>query len=177
MWRSFFRHPGQPEAGEISGFKQGTDFRHPIISDGPQARETRETIVATQPAGFAEFGGGPLGFAVEGVCGGKLGAGNRVRRTVAARPFEPPDRLVGVRLQQMHEPNLLIKITAMGFAGAKPHRSFGERNRLLDRAGVDLAMGETEECHNPVGIERKQVSYSGMASAYRRCARSTWPLA
>src|SRR5215471_17432580 len=111
----------------MRGFSAPPNFPRPASARDSRSDRRRSA------AGFAEFGDGPLGFAVKGVGGGKLGAGIRVRRTVAARPFEPLDRLVGVRLQQMHEPDLLRKITTMGFAGAKPHRSFGERNRLLNR--------------------------------------------
>jgi predicted Na+-dependent transporter len=41
LWRSFFRHSGQPEAGEKGGFVQGTDFRHPEISDRLQTGDPR----------------------------------------------------------------------------------------------------------------------------------------
>jgi len=70
--RSFLRHPGLAQAGEIGGFMQGTDVRHAEILDGPQPGDTRKTIVADQPSGFGEFGGGAFGLACEGVGGGEI---------------------------------------------------------------------------------------------------------
>ena len=71
------------------------------------------------------------------------------------RFFEPDDRLVGARLQQVHLPDLTVEITTMRFTGAEPHGSFDKRDRLLDGPGKELALADTEECHYPVGIERK----------------------
>jgi hypothetical protein len=67
--RSFFRHPGQPKAGEIRGLEQGSDFRHPpaFRPNGLQADDARKTIVHGQPAGFGELGGAAFGFASEGI--------------------------------------------------------------------------------------------------------------
>src|SRR6266446_7938607 len=71
----FLRHSSLAQADEVSGFEQGADPRHPEISDGLQAGEARKTIVAAQPAGFGEFGGGARGLAFEGIGGGEAGAG------------------------------------------------------------------------------------------------------
>ncbi len=80
-------------------------FGTPQYPDGLQAGDARITIVAAQPAGFGEFGGGAFGLAFEGIGGGELGVNERMCRIGAARLFEPDDRLVGARLQQMHVPN------------------------------------------------------------------------
>ena len=68
---SLLRHPGLAKAGEIGGFVQGADLRHPELSDGLQTGDARITIVAAQPAGFGEFGGGAFGVAFEGIGGGE----------------------------------------------------------------------------------------------------------
>ena len=73
---------------------------------GCHARDAREHVgVTAQPAGFGELGGGAFGFADEAISRGNGPAGSRVCRTGGARLFEPGDRFVGARLQQMRCPN------------------------------------------------------------------------
>jgi len=49
----------------------GTFIRATLHSMGRQAGGARITIVAGQPAGFGEFGGGAFGFAFERIGGGE----------------------------------------------------------------------------------------------------------
>jgi hypothetical protein len=46
LWRLFFRHSGQPEAGEINGFEQGTDFQREIVD---------RAILSLKDAGVPSF--------------------------------------------------------------------------------------------------------------------------
>jgi hypothetical protein len=71
--RSFFRHSGLAQPGEIRGFPQGAGLRHPppCAGKGLQAGDARKKISAVQPSGFGEFGGGAVGFASEGIGGGE----------------------------------------------------------------------------------------------------------
>ena len=73
--------------------------------------------VAAQPTGFGEFGGGAFGLAFEGIGGGEVGVNVRKSRIGAARLFEPEDRLVDARLQQMREPNPKIPNADLGDRG------------------------------------------------------------
>jgi hypothetical protein len=119
-----FRHPCFAQALEISGLVQRADLRHSEISDGLQAGDARPTIVADhQPAGFGEFGGGAGGLAFEGIGGGELGVRLVMSRIGVAPLFEPDDRLVRTRLQQMHLPDLGIPIAELGITGAEPDGS------------------------------------------------------
>ena len=61
------RNSGLAQSGEISGFVQGADLRHPPRFDGPQARDAGITIVADQPTGLGEFDGGAFGVAFESI--------------------------------------------------------------------------------------------------------------
>ena len=54
--RSLLRHSSLSQAGEIGGFKQRLDLRHPPISaHGPQTSDARIAIVGTQPAGLGRI--------------------------------------------------------------------------------------------------------------------------
>jgi hypothetical protein len=66
-------------------------------------------------------------------------------RSVVSRLFQPEDRLVRARLQQMHVPDLLVPDPELGITGAEPNCSLYERDRLLEGAGVELALAESEE--------------------------------
>jgi hypothetical protein len=65
---SLLRHLGLAQAGEIGGFEQGADFRHPEIEDRFKERDIRR-IVAIQPAGSCEFHGGLFALALEAISG------------------------------------------------------------------------------------------------------------
>src|SRR5207248_2264787 len=97
--RSFFRHSGLAQPGEIRGFVQRTDLRRPQprARKGLQAGDARKKVSTVQPPGFGEFGGGAFGFASEGIGGGEGEMSERSARSGAARFFEPDDRLVDMR--------------------------------------------------------------------------------
>src|SRR6266851_1265291 len=101
--------------------------------------EARKTIVAAQPAGFGEFGGGTLALAFAGISRRGIEVMKRGRRVRAASVGEPNDRLVGARLQQMHDPNPPIKSADVGIAGAEADGLLHERDSLLYRPGEELA--------------------------------------
>ena len=58
--RSFLRHLGLAQAGEISGFGQSAVLRYPPIFGGPEASYARKAIVAEQPPGFGKFRAGAV---------------------------------------------------------------------------------------------------------------------
>jgi hypothetical protein len=73
-------------------------LRHsPISLTGLQVGDARIAIVAAQPPGFGEFGGGVFGLALEGIGGGEAGANERIFRIGVARLFEPEGIASSVR--------------------------------------------------------------------------------
>src|ERR1700726_1853749 len=82
------RHAGLAQAGEISGFEQGTDLGHPPISP-TEAGYARIAIIADQPASFGEFGSGALALAFEAIGSSEPGMKERYRRPGTPRLFEP----------------------------------------------------------------------------------------
>src|SRR5882757_3432852 len=99
--RSFLRHPGLTQAGEICSFEQGADFRYSPISwpaqspRGLQAGDAR--IARGQSTGLREFGRGAFGLAFKSVGRSKPSVWVAVSRNSADRLFEPNDRLVSMR--------------------------------------------------------------------------------
>src|SRR6266852_1414111 len=73
----------------------------------------------------------------------------------AARLFEPNDRLVRARPQQMRLRDLAIPNAELRITGAEPYGLLHERDRLLYRPGFKLALAEREYCEHPVAIERE----------------------
>jgi len=67
----------------------------------------------------------------------------RLGRTGSARLFEPDDRLVGARLQQMHHSDSTVPGADIGVAGTKPYGLLHERGHFLYRPGGELAQSET----------------------------------
>src|SRR6516162_5282486 len=125
--RSLFRHAGLAQPGEIGGFEEGLGLRLPGKC-GSQARDTRITIVAAQPPGLGEFGGGAFALTLESVGRSKRGAGSRTFPWVCAtRLFEPESRLVDARLHQMRSPNRPIPRPDVGITGTEPDGFFEER--------------------------------------------------
>src|ERR1700694_212449 len=100
--RSFLRHPGLAQAGEISGFEQSADLRYPPIFFGLEASDAGKAIVAEQPPGFVEFSGGAVGLFFEAIGRGEECVSVPFSRIGVARLFEPDDSLVCTRLQKMH---------------------------------------------------------------------------
>jgi hypothetical protein len=50
------RHPGLAQTGEIGGFVQGADLRHPVIYGGLQVGDARITAIGGEPLGFLSLG-------------------------------------------------------------------------------------------------------------------------
>ena len=67
--RSFLRHSGLAQPGEIGGFVKIANLRdaHPRARKSLQAGNARKEIPAVQPPGFGEFGGGAFGLASKGI--------------------------------------------------------------------------------------------------------------
>src|SRR6516225_6830146 len=99
-------------------------------------------MFAAQPAGFGEFGGGAFSLASEGISGGEAAPNEWCGRHVAARFFEPDDRLVEMRLQQMHGPNQQVANADQRIAGAQADGFLRERDHILYRSAIELAPGE-----------------------------------
>ena len=76
--------------------------------------------------------------------GGEQGMHERHFRGGATRPFEPRDRLVRARLQQMHMPDPHIKIADAGIARTEPDGLLREWDYFIHRLGQQLAIGENE---------------------------------
>src|SRR6516165_7464994 len=101
--RSFFRHPGLAQTGDVSGFEQGADLRHPPIaarsgvSGGLQAGDAQMSVITAESPSFGEFGEGLFILALKGVGGNEQGAKPRKSRIGAARLFEPQDGVAGAR--------------------------------------------------------------------------------
>jgi hypothetical protein len=66
------------------------------------------------------------------VSGGEILVKDGMGRHRVARLFEPDDRLVGARLQQMHQSDGLVPDAELGIAGTEPNGSFYKRDRLID---------------------------------------------
>ena len=157
--RSFFRHAGLAQAGEIGGFEQGADLRHPPIprpadcSSGLHTRDAQKTIVGDQPASFGEFSGGAFGLAFEAIGCGELSAAQRVCRRSATPPFERDDCLIYAQLQQVRETKSAVKITDSGIVWAKAERLLLKRDRRVYLAGHQLAPRELVKRIQPVAVE------------------------
>src|SRR6516164_7549954 len=112
------------------------------MSDGLQAGDARITTTA-QTARLGEFGGGAFGLAFEHKSGSEPGVMDRISRKGASRLFEPDDRLIGMRLEQMRDPDPQIPDTDVWIARAEVDRFFFERDCLVDRSGQQLARAQT----------------------------------
>ena len=120
--------------------------------------------------GFGEFGGGAFDIAFEGVGGGEATVMGRYGGNGRARSFEPEDRVVGARLQQMRSANLAVPPADARIAGAKADGLLRERDRLVRRTGVDPAPAEPDYCVHLVAIQRERRLVFGnglLASALR----------
>ena len=138
--------------------RKGADLRQPEKSRGLQAGDARISIVAAQPAGFGEFGGGAFGVAFKGIGGGEPGMVLRECRIGVARFFEPGNRLVDARLQQMRLPDPAN--TIMPIRGSR-----GLRRMACSWSGIASSIdpvrtctGRAGLCEQPVAIERERPS-------------------
>src|SRR5438132_8402461 len=77
-----------------------------------------------------------------------------MRRGGVACPFAPDDRLLGVRLQQMHAADAAIEKADLRVAGTEPNGSFLGWDKLVNRPGHELAPAEMRVGVGPVSIER-----------------------
>ena len=77
----------------------------------------------------------------------------------------------------MHVPDPEVPIADIGIARAEADGLLLERDRLVDRPGKQLAPAKVVYAPTQLRLNASTVSYSGMASSHRLCARSTWPLA
>src|SRR5215813_11724605 len=111
---SLLRHASLAQTDEKSGAPQGSDLRHPEISDGHQTADARITVIVDQPPRFGELGGAALTVSLQPIGRGKMATDEREPRTGAARLFEPDDRLVGARLKQMRQPNRIVPKAEVG---------------------------------------------------------------
>ena len=66
----------------------------------------------------------------------------RMPRIGVTRLFEPGDRLIGTRLQQMHASELEIPKADLRIAAAEPDDALHERDYLLYRTSEQLAKAE-----------------------------------
>ena len=96
--RSFLRHPGLAQPGDVGGFEQCADLgcECPEIFNGPQADEARIAVVGAQPAGLGDFGAGMFGIAGKGVGGSEASADVRMCRG-ALRAFSSQTTASSVR--------------------------------------------------------------------------------
>src|ERR1700730_300295 len=88
----------------------------------------------------------------------------RLSRNGIACPFQPDDRLVGARLQQMNVPDPRIPISYVGVAGAEADGLLLGRDRLLYRPGEALAPAEIGYSNHPGSIagDRRLVFGNGL---------------
>ena len=100
---------------------------------GLQPSDARKKISAAQSPGFGEFSGGELAFASEGIGSRKAAAMCRYTGQGATCLFEPVDRLVGLRLQQMHGSNQEIERANERIARAEANGLLHERGHLVQR--------------------------------------------
>src|SRR5215472_9585316 len=121
---SFFGQPGLAQTGKISGFKQGADLEHapPCAWKGLQVRDARIKGSAIKPPSLGKLHDSALQGATEGIGGGKVEVIIWLFRTGTARFFEPDDRLVDARLQQMHHPDNPVPNTDLRVPGATADR-------------------------------------------------------
>ena len=67
---------------------------------------------------------------------------SRIRVT---RFFEPEDRCIEARLQQMHNPNPPIPVGDLAVSGAEANGLLHKRDYFLYGPGLQLAVGESEQ--------------------------------
>jgi len=117
------------QSGEIGGFEQGTDLRHPQYRTGRKRARLERRFSPLSLWASPELRGSTFGFAVQGVGGGEPGANLRMRRSVVAGPFKPDD--VCARLQQVHQPDPLIEFADPVIARTEADGSLYKRDCLL----------------------------------------------
>ena len=134
----------RPCAGPQKGrFGESTDGGGLITRAGSHSSNTLPRVAfAAQLASFGEFGSGTLIVAIERICGGEGASHTVPRRKGTFSFFEPKDRVVDIRLEQMGFANPKIPIAEQRIARAEPNGLLQERNSLLNRPDVDLASAD-----------------------------------
>ena len=89
----------------------------PHNGGGSQASDARIRTLATQPTSFGEFRGGAFGLASERVGSGEVGVNETGSRISVSRSFEPWDRIVDPRLQEMPSPIRKYQFQMLGSRG------------------------------------------------------------
>jgi len=137
------------------GAMGGTDPRRqfPVAWEVAEPGETGIAIIGAEPAGLRKFRGSALVLAKERIGSGEISAKDWMSRNRIPRLFEPDDRFLGARLQQMRHSYLLEPNAELRITRAEPDGTLDERDRLFDRPGVELALAETEERIDPVAIQ------------------------
>src|SRR6266446_7588074 len=110
--------------------------------------DARITVVAAQPPGFGEFGG-----AVAGIGRSEKGASMRMLREAATCLFEPDDRVVQPRLQQIYFAGSDISHPNEGIARAQANELLLECDRVLQRPCKVLALAEAGYCVRLIAVE------------------------
>ena len=82
--------------------------------------------------GRGELDSGSVGIPSEAVGGGEIRPDHRMCRVLAACLFEPGDRLICVRLQEMHVANLLVPNAERRVTRAEPDSTLDEGDRLIN---------------------------------------------
>jgi hypothetical protein len=103
--------------------------------------------------------------------------GKRVLRVGNARLFEPEDRLVNARFEQMGFANPEIISVDLWIARTKADGSLLGWDELLYRPGHEFAPAESCYRVNPIAVYREHPLVWEIASSNRCCARSIWALA
>ena len=125
------------------------------LSPEPAFLETGDagvTPVAAEPARLGEFGGGAVLVADQRIGRGQPGMRTGQTRVCAARPFQPEDRLVNPRLQQVDHADPPIPIRQPRIARTEADRLLLRRDRFLDPARQELAYPEIGDGDHPVAI-------------------------
>ena len=105
-----------------------------------------------------ELGGGPVQLAFEAIGAGEEPMRGRIPGIGATRLFEPRDRLVGARLEQMHSPNIVVSNSNRGVAGAEANGLLLELYCLgVGTARQELAEAETGGRADRVAIFREHL--------------------
>src|SRR6516162_6856736 len=149
---SLLRHAGLAQTGCYRGVEQRANFRHLPTTKCLHVGEARKTVVSSQPVGCGEFGGCAFMLAMQGIGGSEGNARPRVCRSMVTCLFEPHDRFVYARFQQMYLADRLPPNAKLRITWAEPDGPFHEWDRLFDMSRVELALAECEKCVYRVAI-------------------------
>jgi hypothetical protein len=106
----------------------------------------------------ARFGDGASGLAIQGIGGGEVGVNEGQCWIRSARLFEPEDRPVGARLQQMNATDPVLPEADELVAAAEADELLDERNYLIDRSGEQFAPADVRVC--PIKLRSNAIAVS-----------------